>query len=81
MKKLKNGYNFINIDHMEKFQINKPPPQSLGIQVFPSVNRNRISASAIIKKLKNGYHFINIDRTEKIQITDPPSQKFESLVF
>ena len=25
MKKLKNGYHFVNIDHMEKFQINNPP--------------------------------------------------------
>ena len=39
---------------------------------FPSVDRNRISASAIMKKLQNGCHFINIDCTEKIQITNPP---------
>ena len=25
MKKLKNGCHFINIDHMEKFQITDPP--------------------------------------------------------
>ena len=31
MKKLKNDYHFVNIDHMEKFQITDPP-QSLGLQ-------------------------------------------------
>ena len=30
MKKLKNGYHFINIDRMEKFQMNNP--QSLRLQ-------------------------------------------------
>ena len=38
---------------------------------FPSVNRNEISALAIMKKLKNDY-FVDIDHTEKFQITDPP---------
>ena len=32
MKKMKNGSNFINIDHMEKFQINDPP--KFGSPVF-----------------------------------------------
>ena len=31
MKKLKNGCNFFNIDHMEKFPTTDPP-QSLGLQ-------------------------------------------------
>ena len=70
MKKLKNGYHFINIDHTEKFQITDPP--KVWVSGFPSVNGHGISASAIMKKLKNGYHFVNIDHTEKIQITDPP---------
>ena len=34
MKKLKNGCHFINIDHMEKFQITNPPPK-FGSPVFP----------------------------------------------
>ena len=46
---------------------------------FSSVNRNRISVSAIMKKLKNGCHFINVNHTEKFQITDLP--KFGSPVF
>ena len=32
MKKLKNGHHFINIDHMEKFQITDPP--KFGSPVF-----------------------------------------------
>ena len=46
---------------------------------FLGVNRNGISASAIIEKLKNGHHFINIDHTEKFQVTDP--QKLGSPFF
>ena len=41
------------------------------VSSFLSVNRNRISAFAIMKQLKNGCHFINIDRNEKFQITNP----------
>ena len=70
MKKLKNGYHFVNIDHTEKFQITDPP--KVWVSGFPSVDGNGISLLAIMKKLKNGCHFINIDRTEKFQITDPP---------
>ena len=43
-----------------------------GVSGFLSVDRNRISQSAIMKKLKNGYHLVNIDHTEKFQITDHP---------
>ena len=46
---------------------------------FLSVDRNEISASAIMKKSKNGCHFININHTEKFQNTDLP--KFGSPVF
>ena len=71
MKKLKNGCHFVNIDHMENFQITDPPPK-VWVSGFPSVDGNRISLSAIMKKLKNGCHFINIDHMKKFQITDPP---------
>ena len=56
---------------MEKFQITDPP--KVWVSSFPSVNGNRISASAIMKNLKNGSHFVNIDHMEKFQITDPQS--------
>ena len=70
MKKMKNGYHFINIDHMEKFQITDL--LKVWVSGFPSVNGNVISESAIMKKFENGCHFINIDHTEKFQITVPP---------
>ena len=88
IKKLKNGCHFINIDCLENFQI--MDPSKFGSPVFRvltdmeyqhrplCVDRNGISASAIMKKLKNDWHFININRMEKCQITDPP--KFGSLV-
>ena len=47
MDKLKNGCHFINIDHMEKFQITDPP--KVWVSGFPSVNRNGISVLAIMK--------------------------------
>ena len=71
MKKLKNGCHFFNIDHTENFPITNPPPK-VWVSSFLSVDRNGISALAIMKKLKNGCHFFNIDRTEKFPITDPP---------
>ena len=70
MKKLKNGCNFFNINHTEKFQITNLP--KVWISGFPSVDGNGISVLAIMKKLKNDCHFFNIDRMEKCQITDPP---------
>ena len=70
MKKLKNGSHFVNINRTEKFQITDPP--KVWVSSFPGVDRNGISASAVMKKLKNGSHFVNIDHTEKFQITDPP---------
>ena len=48
------------------------PRLKVWVSGFLGVNRNGISASAIMKNLKNGSHFVNIDRTEKFQITDPP---------
>ena len=50
-------------------KVGKMNRQKIHVSSFPSVDRNGISASAI---LKNGCHFININRTEKFQITDPP---------
>ena len=50
MKKLKNGCHFVNIDHTEKFQITDPP--KAWISGCLSVNRNGISASAIMKNWK-----------------------------
>ena len=70
MNKLKNGYHFVNIDHMENFHITDPP--KVWVSGFPSVDGNGISLSAIMKKLKNGCLFVNIDRMENFQITDPP---------
>ena len=69
-EKIENGCHFINIDYMEKFQITNPP--KVWVFSFPSVDRNEISVSVIMKKFKNGCHFVNIDCTENFQITDPP---------
>ena len=63
MKKLKNDCHFININCTENFQITDP--SKVWVSVFPSVDRNGISVSAIMKKLKNGCHFIDINHTEK----------------
>ena len=79
MKKMKNGYHFINIDHTEKFQVTDLP--KVWVSGFPSVNGNGISASAIMKKFENGCHLVNIYCTEKFQIMDPPPPKFGSPVF
>ena len=57
MKKLKIGCHFININHTEKFQITDPT--KVWLSSFLSVDRNRISALAIMKNW-NGCHFINI---------------------
>ena len=53
MKKLKNGYHFVNIDRMEKFQTTDDPPK-VWVSSFLCVDGNGILPSAIIKKLKNG---------------------------
>ena len=50
MKKLKNGCDFINTHHIETFQITDPP--KVLVSDFLSVNRNGISAMAIMKKFK-----------------------------
>ena len=76
-KKLKNGHHFININHMEKYQISNSP--KVWVSSFQNVNGYGISALTIIKKLKNGHYFVNINCKETFQITDPPM--FESLVF
>ena len=55
---------------MEKFQITNP--LKVWVSGFLNVDRNGISASAIMKKLKNGHHFVNIDCMKKFQITDSP---------
>ena len=69
MKKLKNGHHFININHMETFQITDPP--KVWVSGFLSVDRNGILVLAIMKKLKNCHHFVNINHMEKSQITHP----------
>ena len=48
---------------------------------FPSVNRNRILASVIMKKLKNGYHFVNMHHREKFKLLTTHPPKFGSLVL
>ena len=63
-----NGCHFFNIDRTENFPITDP--LKVWVSGFPSVNRNGISVSAIMKKMKNGCHFFNIDHTEKFPITD-----------
>ena len=62
----------------KKIKLPTLPPQGW-VSGFLGIDRNGISASAIMKKLKNGHCIINIDCTENFQITDPP--KFGSLVF
>ena len=79
MKKLKNGCHFFHIDHTEKFPITNPP--KVWVSSFPSVDGNRISASAIMKKLKNGCYFFNIDCMEKFPITDPLKVWVSSFLF
>ena len=37
-----------------------PPPPKVWVSNFSSVNRNGISASAIMKKYKNGCHLIHM---------------------
>ena len=77
MKTLKNYFHFVNMHHMEIFQI--ADPRKGLVSGFLSVNRNGISALAIMNKLKNGCHFVNMHCMEKFQIADPP--KFGSLVY
>ena len=55
MKILKNDYHFINIYYMEKFQITNPP--KVWVSGFLSVDRNRISALAIMKKIEKWLPF------------------------
>ena len=50
-------------------EITNPP--KVWVSCFLSVERNRISALAIMEKLKNGCNFINMHHMEKFQITDP----------
>ena len=66
-RNMKNGCHFVNIDHMEKFQITEPP--KVWVSGFPCVNRNGISSLAIMKKLKNGCIFVNIDHTETVGVS------------
>ena len=74
MKKLKNGCHCVNIDSTEKNKL-LTPPKKVWVSGFPSVDGNRISASAIMKKkLKSDCHFVNIDSTGKNKITDPPKK-------
>ena len=54
----------------KNFKLLTPP--KVWVSSFPSVDKNGISALAIMKKLKNGCNFFNINCTEKFQITDPP---------
>ena len=56
MKKLKNGCHFFNIDHFEKFPITDPP--KVWVSSFLSVDRNGISALAIMKKIEKWPPFL-----------------------
>ena len=58
-KNWKNGCHFVNMHHMEKFQITDPHPQKFW-SGFLSVDGNGISALAIMNKLKNSCHFVNL---------------------
>ena len=42
---------------------NYQPTLKVWVSGFPSIDRNRISASAIMKNLKNGHHFLNMHHT------------------
>ena len=70
-EKLKNVCHFFNIDLTENFPITDHP--KVWISSFPTVDRNGISVSAIIKKLKNVCHFFNINLTENFQLLTPQS--------
>ena len=59
------------MNRVEKMSNYQAPPPKVWVSSFPSVEGNRISASAIIKKWKNDHHFININCMDKFQITDP----------
>ena len=53
MKKSKNGCHFVNMHHMEKFQITDPcPPKKIWVSGFLSVNGNRISCQPLWKNCK-----------------------------
>ena len=67
---MKNGCRFVNMRCMEKIQITDPP--KVWISGFLSVNKNGISALAIMKKLKNGHYFINMCYSEKISNYQSP---------
>ena len=54
----------------KKFQITDPP--KVWVSSFLSVNRNEISALAIMKKLKNGSYFVNINHMENFKLLTPP---------
>ena len=54
-------------------KVGKLNQQKIHVSSFPSVDRNDISALAIMKKLKNSCHFVNIDHAEKFQIPTPQS--------
>ena len=69
MKKLKNGHHFININHIENFQIINPP--KVWVSSFLSVNKNRISALAIMKKIEKWPPFHKYrSYGKKFQVTD-----------
>ena len=47
MKKLKNGHHFINIDHMENFQITDPP--KFGSLVFQMSSETEYQSLPLLK--------------------------------
>ena len=80
MKKLKNGYHFVNIDHMEKVQINDPPPPPKFGSPF-SVCQWKQNISIIhYEKIEKWPPFCKYQSYRKISTYWPP-QKFGSLVF
>ena len=57
----------------KNFKLLNPPPPKVWVSDFLSVDRNRISALAIMKKLQKGCHFFNINHMEKFKLLIPQS--------
>ena len=78
MKKLKNGHHFINIDHMENFQITDP--SKVWVSGFPNVIRNRISESAITEISKKWLPFCKYQSYRKFSNYHPPKVRISSFL-
>ena len=73
LKPPKNGCHFVNIDCTENIQITDP--EKNWVSGFPSVNRNGISVSAIMKKIEKWLSFHKYQSYRKISNYWPPPPK------